>query len=100
MAERLSRHGAERAAQRNISPEDMDFVLQYGQEIHRSGAIFVFLGRRDIPESMARRSRADRLVGTTILLSSDEECVITAYRNRKALREIKRKDKRYIQKAA
>jgi len=100
MAERFSRHAAERAAQRNISQEDMDFVLRYGQEIHRSGAVFIFLGHKDIPESLARKRSVEKLVGTTILISSDEECIITAYKNRKALREIKRKDKRYIQKAA
>ena len=37
MADRISRHAKERAAQRNLSYDDIALVMQYGQEIHRSG---------------------------------------------------------------
>jgi len=100
MAERISRHAKERAAQRNISQEDMDFVLRYGQEIHRSGAVFIFLGHKDIPTNLVRKRRVEKLVGTTLLISSDCDQIITAYRNRNALRDIKRKAKRYMPKSS
>jgi hypothetical protein len=58
MAERFSRHAAERVGQRRIRIEDLDLLLRYGKEIHRAGAVFVFLGYRDIPEQL----RHDRCI--------------------------------------
>ena len=95
MGERFSRHAAERAGQRRIRVEDVDLVLRYGKEIHRAGAMFVFLGHRDIPEQLRHDRRLIGLEGMTLILSSDGEQVITAYRNRHAIRDIKRKAKRF-----
>ena len=98
MAERFSRHAAERAGQRRIRAEDVDLVLRYGKEIHRAGSMFVFLGHKDIPEELRHDQRIIGLEGMTVIMASDGEQVITAYRNRHAIRDIKRKDKRFHSK--
>ena len=95
MGERFSRHAAERAGQRRIKAEDVNLVLRFGKEIHRAGAIFVFLGHRDIPEQLRHDRHLIGLEGMTVIMSSDCEQVITAYRNRHAIKDIKRKAKRF-----
>ncbi len=84
-----------RQAQRNISDQDVAFVLHFGRRIHNAGALHVFLGRRDLPADRRLRRRFERLVGTVLVLCDDGETsvLVTAYRNRNALRELRRKQK-------
>ena len=89
LLENISSHAKLRLAQRNLNEKDLAFVMRYGQEIHRTGASFYFLGSRDIPEDFARRQ--SRLAGSTIVV--DERGIVTAYRNKRAIRKIKRKSK-------
>ena len=100
MATRISIHASERASQRNLSYDDLSLVMQYGQEIHRAGALFIFLGQRDIPKQFKSNNNITRLEGTALVISSDCEQIITAYRNRHALRDIKKKAKRFITKGS
>jgi len=89
----MSRHGWKRCQQRHFCDEDLDFVWIHGQEIHRTGVIFYFLGRRDIPSHLRQNETYRKLEGTTLLVSLTDE-LITAYRNKTACREIRKKDKR------
>jgi len=86
-------HAGERCAQRNISPTDIAFVMRFGHLLHTGGAVFVFLGRRDIPDDCLADQHLARLEGTTLVLSREDNSLITAYRNKKALRDIRRKVK-------
>jgi hypothetical protein len=96
-------HLKQRMAQRNISPGDLDLVLQYGKEFHCAGAVHVHLRRRDIPARW--QNEYARLEGTTIVLSRDETAGLTVHRNRQSgPRRIKRKpsfgyktNRRYLQ---
>ena len=87
--ENISNHAKLRLAQRNLNEEDLAFILRYGQEIHRTGASFFFLGERDIPDKFVRRQ--SRLVGSTVVV--DERGIVTVYRNKHAIKKIKRKSK-------
>lgn len=87
--ENISNHALLRLAQRNLSEVDLAFILRYGQEIHRTGASFYFLGYRNIPDEETRRQA--RLVGSTVVVN--DYGVVTVYRNKQALRKIKRKSK-------
>ncbi len=82
-----------RLAQRNLSEEDMDFVLAYGRWVRRAGACHVFLGRRDLAPYRELARRFARLEGTTLLLEYQEDLVtgITIFRNRRGLKEIRKK---------
>jgi hypothetical protein len=91
----ISRHAGRRLAQRNLSHEDVSYVLAHGRLFHSGHARFVHLGRRDIPSAHLRQDRIRRLEGTILVLDADSgEHLTTAYRNRRrGVRDIKRKSK-------
>jgi hypothetical protein len=83
-------HVQQRMAQRNISAEDLDFVLQYGKTYHRAGALHVHLRRCDISERWYQQF--GRLEGTTAVLNREGTAVLTIHRNRQqGPRRIKKK---------
>ncbi len=92
---RYSVHAINRQAQRNLSDEDIQFVLAYGRRIHSAGALHVFLGGRDIPADKVIARRFGRLEGTVLVLSPtpEDRVVITAYRNRRGLKSVRAKAK-------
>jgi hypothetical protein len=85
----ISRHAAKRMAQRNLSLNDLELVLRLGRKEHRTGVRFFFLGERDLPRG--RELDLRRLAGTTIVAA--KECILTVYRNERAISRIKRKSK-------
>lgn len=78
--ETISRHANTRSAQRNLRQEDLDYVLAHGSRLRRTGVIFVYLRKRDIPTLDLRTQRA-RLEGTVIILGYDGG-IVTAYHSR------------------
>ncbi len=96
MTRGCSAHAIERTAQRNIRAEDVDFVFRFGQLVHNGGALFVFLGGRDIPDEFRMDDHFVRLEGTILILSHDGDSLITAYRNKKGLKDIRKKQKWFI----
>jgi hypothetical protein len=90
----FSRHAVVRAAQRNLSDEEVRYVIAYGKKFHRAGTLIYYLRKRDIPEWDRSEPQWMRLAGTAVILSKDGRCVITVWRNRtKGLKRIKRKPK-------
>ena len=87
-----TRHSLERCAQRNVDPGTLAFIKRYGQKLHRTGIVFYFLGRRDIPEHQRTDDRYAKLEGATVLEALDGG-IITVYRNRNGLKNIKKKRK-------
>lgn len=85
----VSRHAEKRMAQRNLSLNDLELVLRLGRKEHRTGVSFFFFGERDVPRGQELDLR--RLAGTTIVAA--EECILTVYRNERAISRIKRKPK-------
>jgi hypothetical protein len=88
----ITRHSLERCAQRNVDPGSLAFIKRYGQKLHRTGIVFYFLGRRDIPEHQRIDDRYAKLEGATVLEALDGG-TITVYRNRNGLKNIKKKRK-------
>ncbi len=91
----LSNHARRRCAQRNIDGDVVELVRQHGRKVHRTGVVFYFLGRRDIPADLQREDGFAKLEGTVLLVSPEGE-LITAYRNRSALRKIQKKAKHRV----
>ena len=89
----LSRHANQRAGQRTFNGAEIAYVLQNGRIVRRTGICFCFLAARDVPRADRRLAWVERLVGTTVLLNASQECIITLYKNKTALHEIKRKPK-------
>lgn len=88
----LTEHAVTRIAQRNLTPDDLVFVLENGGRFHRAGGIFFYLRRCDIPSQSLSDSSVARLEGTAIFVDRDggTATLITAYRGAN-LRDIKRK---------
>ncbi|HZC05504.1 MAG TPA: DUF4258 domain-containing protein [Ktedonobacterales bacterium] len=85
-----SHHARRRAAQRNLTMTDVEYIMLWGHVIYRTGAVFYCLRGRDIPAQHRHLPRISRLAGSVVLTSRDEE-IITLYRNAGALRDIQRK---------
>lgn len=88
----FTRHARRRSARRNVAPDAVEYVLAHGRLLHRTGAEFYFLGRRDIPPCDRCASWASRLEGTIVIIAASGD-VVTIYRNRHGLRPIARKMK-------
>jgi hypothetical protein len=91
----ISSHASRRLAQRNLTADDVDYVCTHGRRYHAGKALFVHLGRRDIPTEDRRVDRRRRLEGTILVLDPMTGLhLTTAYRNRlRGCRDIKRKSK-------
>ena len=90
----LTAHAELRAQQRAIHDGELELVVDYGTRVHNAGALFIFMGKKDIPESLPPALK-ERLHGITLVLAPGTEEILTAYRNKAGLREIKRKRKEY-----
>ena len=88
-------HATSRQARRNLSDDDVQFVLAFGQHHYCAGALHIFLGRRDIPSDKATYQRFAHLEGTTLVINATEDApvLITTYRNRRGLKRIRTKTK-------
>lgn len=83
----ITNHARFRAAQRNMSEADINFVARYGKRIHRAGAIFCQMYPKRIPKDVAPNDRRHKLSWATVLLCSCGDSVVTVYRNRKAFKK-------------
>ena len=94
----LSLHASQRLAQRNLTWDDVHYVFQHGRQHHSGKALFVHLGKRDIPATDLRDSAIRRLEGTVLVLDpSTGVHLTTAYRNRRrGSKDIKHKSKRSL----
>jgi hypothetical protein len=86
-------HALLRLSQRNLSPDDIEYVVAYGLQLRRAGAVFSVLRHRDIPGEDRRVARYARLESTVVVQAADSEhpLVLTAYRSDRAYRRVKRK---------
>lgn len=88
----LTGHAKRRLAQRNLSNEEIGYVLLYGQTWHKAGATITFLREKDIPFADCADQRLHQLIGAIVITTDSEQVVLTAYRNRRSgLHKIKQK---------
>lgn len=83
-------HAQLRCAQRNLAPWSITYVIDHGVQIRRTGVIFYVLRGRDIPPTDRRMDAYAKLEGT-VLLVTDDGCLLTAYRQHDAYHRIARK---------
>ncbi len=82
-------HCRMRMAQRNVSADDVQYIVARGAMEYRTGVQCYTLPRRCIPAE----ERSDRASLETLVVLVCDGCVITVYRNRHPLRHIRRKAK-------
>lgn len=88
----LTEHARVRMAQRNISSQEIEFVVRHGTRRYAAGAVHYHLRKKDIPQELRHVSNVTRLEGTTVIVSLDTGAIITVHRNRATgFQEIKRK---------
>jgi hypothetical protein len=80
----MSQHAQYRSAQRNLSNDDIHFILLHGKYEHRAGVLFCQLHRKDIPNDTPGNHRHRQLIGTTVVLCRCGGYVVTVYREEKA----------------
>lgn len=80
----MSDHSELRAAQRRLTEEEVEYVLQFGKRYFCHGAKVFYLRRKDLPASDLRREWWTRLIGTAVVITPDQQTVITVWRNRKS----------------
>ena len=92
---RSTSHAQSRQARRNLSDQDVQFVFEHGRRMRCAGALHVFLGRRDIPADKEIHSRFAHLEGTMLVMddTQGEAILITAYRNRRGLKQLRARAK-------
>ena len=89
-------HAITRMAQRGIGREEAEYVRRHGRRIHCGGVLHIFLGKKDNPATDRRDPCIRKLEGTTLIIDPINNAeVITAYRNKQALKSIRRKTKYY-----
>ena len=92
----MSTHANRRATQRCFQSDQIAYIVQHGRLLRRTGIQFYFLAERDVPPDDRRLAWVQRLIGATLLVSPEGDTVITLYKNRKALRDIRKKTKYWV----
>lgn len=82
-------HCRERMAQRNVSEDDVRFIVARGLLEYRTGVQCYTLPRRSIPAE----ERSERASLESLVVLVCDGCVITVYRNRRPQRHVRRKAK-------
>jgi hypothetical protein len=83
-------------AQRNISLGDLEYVLEHGERVHKTGVTIYILRKRDILQNDRKKSEITRLEGTVVLTGFSQDGnleIITTYRNKSAFRMLRCKEK-------
>ena len=88
---RFSRHCLQRAAQRGIQADAIAYTLEFGRVYFRQGMFFHVLGKKELPPAL--KQDWERLRHTVVVLSGDDNTLITAYRADNPFRNIRRKSK-------
>lgn len=79
----FTNHGFYRIKQRNISYEEVKFAIDNGKRIYKQGCIFYIVLNKYLPKN----SRAKNLI---VICESNNNTVITAYKNEEALKKTKK----------
>ena len=84
-------------ATRNITPEEIGFIIEHGKKLRNAGVIFSQLHAKSVPESIPANHHYRRLIGSTVVLCKCGQFVITLYREEEAFQRDKRKSKHTTQ---
>lgn len=86
-------HAVLRCSQRNITPEEVLYILHYGQKRHRTGVRYYRLRWCDVPREDRAKQRIAQLVGSSVLTDGAGRVIITVRRNEEAWKRDRRKTK-------
>ena len=87
-------HSIRRSSQRGINEDDIKQITRYGRVIRKQGLRFFYMTGSEL--RFMPLGAQDKLKNLVIVMAGSEDVVITAYKNKDAIRNIKRKSKRLI----
>ena len=90
-------HSRKRTAQRGIKLSWIDIVYSAGNYISKQGLRFFYMNKRDIKNYSPEMQK--HLQGL-ILVVSEDETLVTCYRNGAYIKDIKRKSKRLYKRSS
>jgi len=90
-----SLHSKKRASQRNIHEEAIITVIDYGRLFHKQGMRFFVAVDRDLPDWLTDEQRR-QVRDLVVVLSGDENEIVTCYRNSRAYRYIRKKGRKLL----
>ena len=100
MIPELSNHARQQAARRNLSEQGIAFIMEYGKPKRTAGVIFFQMLEKSLPKDVLPNDPMRKLVGATVVACTCGQFVITLYKNPRAFRADKKKDKTNRQKRA
>lgn len=90
----LTKHATQRLSQRGIHADDIHLAIDWGLLTRKQGMQFYILTKKRIPKYVAPKHR-HRLQNLVVVVGTDKDSpkpvIITAYKNDKAIRKIKKK---------
>ena len=92
----FSHHAAQRAQQRGIDPLVMAEIIRYGERIYKQGIIFHYMPKMAVKQFYHWTDQSQ--IEDAVVITAHDGTIITAYRNEKAVKAIKRKPKRLAKK--
>ena len=79
-------HLSQRAAQRGISMDAIELCLTHGKKVYTAGARVYFLGAKEI-----KRLKLDRLNYEGLTVITQNQHILTVYKNKEALSNLKKR---------
>jgi len=79
----VSQHARARMDMRRIKPDEISYVMDYGLCYRISGAIVYTMGRKAMTVCRKQGGATERLAGLQVICSSDNDTVITVFRNKR-----------------
>ena len=86
-----TRHSVKRASQRGIRNPWIAIVMKDGKTIHKQGLKFVFLTGRQLRYYDTKLQ--EYLKNLVVVITNDDNTILTCYKNKDAIGNIKRKNK-------
>jgi hypothetical protein len=77
-------------AKQGLRKSDIELIVKKGSCYRRAGRRWYFLQKKNLSRELARSGRHSKLVGITVLVSRQEEVVVTVYRIPKLTRILRK----------
>ena len=91
----LSDHSQKRSSQRGFNNQLILDVLDYGDAIFKQGVVFYVIKNNSLPANMSPNKK-ERLKNMVVVVSPWDAKVITCYKNKNGVKDVKRKSKRNL----
>ena len=87
-----SYHSLKRANERNINPQNISDVIEYGKAFFKQGLVFYVLGEHQLPDALIQKGRS-KSQNIVVVIAGDSNTILTCYRSKNPFKHIKHKQK-------